>query len=297
MANTFDTGSTSTSYAGVYKQDWEAKLQERLNYPQSWKEICDVIMTNAQVQNVPYESTVPSVTTGTRGTAYTFSDFALTNQQLNITDAQFATRFVDRADMAQCGYVRQMAIAEEHGILLNEKIESKVMAALISATNVGITAGTIGLGTGAITVSATNIDDIIRGIKRLIIKYNGTALAQRNGIFFVWRPEDFELLEAFVQANGQGPADKALVNGIPMGIKYMGCDHYVSNSLTSTHIHAGVKKLMKLGILNETYGKMTVTEDPGLLSGFGFVSRIDIGTLIPTNYLPILFDINVTAIS
>lgn len=32
----------------------------------------------------------------------------------------------------------------------------------------------------------------------------------QNGLGFVWRPEDFEFLEAFTQANGFATADKAL---------------------------------------------------------------------------------------
>jgi hypothetical protein len=204
--------------------------------------------------------------------------------------------YVDRADLAQCQYVSQMELATLQGQLLNEQIETGVMTALTSATNVGISGGSIVLGTGAITVSAANIDDIIRGIKRIIMKYNGQDLMARKGLFFVWRPEDFELLEAFVQANGFTSADTALKNGAVAGLHYMGADHYVSNSLTSAHIHAGVKKLMKVGLLSATYGKVVVTQDPGLLSGIGVISRIDMGTLIPTNYLPIIFDINVATV-
>ena len=292
MANTLDTSSDN----GVYKMEWEAKLQERLAYPTNWKEICDVIYTDNQIYNAPYMSTVPAVTAGTRGTAYTFADFDLTNQAMAITSTYMSPMYVDRADLAQCQYVSQMELATLQGQLLNEQIETGVMTALTSATNVGISGGSIVLGTGAITVSAANIDDIIRGIKRIIMKYKGQDLMARNGLFFVWRPEDFELLEAFVQANGFTSADTALKNGAVAGLHYMGADHYVSNSLTSAHIHAGVKKLMKVGLLSATYGKVVVTQDPGLLSGIGVISRIDMGTLIPTNYLPIIFDINVATV-
>jgi hypothetical protein len=202
--------------------------------------------------------------------------------------------YVDRADMAQCQYVNQMEMATLQGNLINEEIEEAVLAASIAATNMGVNAGAIVLGSSAITVSATNIDDIIRAVKREILTANGQDLAARNGIFIVWRPADFELLEAFVQANGFTSADTALKNGTVAGLHYMGVDHYVSNDLTSTHVFAGVKKLMTIGILSTTYGKLVVTEDPGLKSGFGFVSRVDFGTLIPTNYLPCLFDINVS---
>ena len=302
MADTF-TGTAGTVNDGVYRQEWESKLQERLNYPQNWKEICNVIYTNSRYVNVPYMSTLPVTTgvgVGTRGTAYAYQDFAMTNQAMSIGTTTIVPMYVDRADMAQCAYLNQMEMASLQATLINEAIETAVLAAAISATNVGDTGGgAIGLGSTAITVSASNIDDIIRGVRRLITKYNGQDLAGRNGIFFVWRPEDFELLEAFVQANGFTSADTALKNGAVAGLHYMGVDHYVSNSTDTTtngHIFAGVKKLMTVGILGETYGKVVVNQDPGQKSGIGVVTRGDYGTLIPTNYLPVLFDINVTAI-
>jgi len=292
MANTV-TLTAGTVNDGVYRQEWEAKLQERLAYPQNWKEICNVVYSNARYVNVPYMSTLPSAAVGTRGTAYAYQDFTLTNQAMDIGTCYTVPMFVDRADMAQCDYLKQMEIAGLQGDLLNERIETAVLIAAASATDIGVNAGAIVLGSSAITVSATNIDDIIRGIKREIVKANGADLMGRNGIFFVWRPADFELLEAFVQANGFTSADTALKNGAVSGLHYMGADHYVSNSHSATHVFAGVKKLMTVGILTATYGKLIVNQDPGQLSGTGFVSRIDYGTLIPTNYLPVLFDINV----
>jgi hypothetical protein len=296
MANTYDT----TSDLGVYKVEFESKLQERLNYPQVWKEICNVIYTNSRYVNVPYMTTATVAllaTTGTRGTAYTFNDFELVGQVMDIGTTKIAPTYVDRADLAQCTYLRQMEIADLEGKVLNEAVDTAVLTASIAATDVGISAGAIVLGTGAITVSSTNIDDIVRGVKRIINKANGTDVANRNGIFFVWRPEDLELLEAFAQANGFSLADAALKNGIKSGYHLMGADHYISNSLTSTHLFAGVKKLMTVGILIDTYGKLVVTQDPGLKSGLGFVSRVDYGTLIPTLALPLLLDINVAAIA
>jgi hypothetical protein len=102
-----------------------------------------------------------------------------------------------------------------------------------------------------------------------------------------------EILEQFCQANGYQMADITLRDGIKSGFHALGADHYVSNSHTATHVIAGVKKLITVGLLSTTYGKLVVTEDPGLLSGFGFVSRIDLGTLVPTNYTGLLFDVNV----
>lgn len=59
MANTFNTG--------VYPQEWMTKLQERLDKPTNWKEMCDVIYSDSQVFNLPYMSTEFVIQTGTRG--------------------------------------------------------------------------------------------------------------------------------------------------------------------------------------------------------------------------------------
>jgi hypothetical protein len=109
---------------------------------------------------------------------------------------------VDEADRYQQTYMTQMSIAEYQGRKLDEKIESLALTAAAGGTNFGVgdLDNTSADDTTAITVSASNIDDIIRAVKRKIYKNNGVEFAVQKGIFFVWRPEDFELLEAFVQA-------------------------------------------------------------------------------------------------
>lgn len=124
---------------------------------------------------------------------------------------------------------------------------------------------------------------------------------ERNGLFFVWRPEDFEFVEQFCQTNGFQIADIALVDGISTGKKALGAYHYVSNSHASGgHVFCGVRKLHKVGILTKTYGKMKINEDPasgaanyGPLSGKGLVSRIDFGVKTPTGYATLLYNLNV----
>ena len=98
-------------------------------------------------------------------------------------------------------------------------------------------------------------------------------------MFIVWRPEDFELLEAFVQANGFTEADISLKNGIPVAkaFRYMGVDHYLSTQHTANHLFAGIKRLGTIGILRGTYGQAKFIEDPAKLSGLGIVSRVDYG--------------------
>jgi len=244
-------------------------------------------------------STVPTVNTVTRGTAENPVDFALTAQDLTVSTGRSMPIYVDFADLAQTGYNTQMEIAETQADLLNEFIETSVLAQHGSWTNVGISGGVITSGvTTQITVDASNVDDIIRGIKRIIRVANGQSRMRQKGVFIVWRAADFELLEAFVQANGFSLADIALKEGTVEGFRYMGVEHYWSNDHSAGHLFAGVKDSQQLGILRSEYGKFRSQDFPagssgGVLSGTMFYSRVDIGHLTPANYLPTLFDVNV----
>lgn len=295
MANSFDV----TTDLGVYRADWETRLQDRLDKPQNWKDVCDVIFTNAKYHSIPYMSTEFSASLGTRGTAYVFSDFTLTNEAIDVAVPYFAPVFIDRADLAQCQYATQMEMADRQASLLNEQVETAVLADHGAWTNVGDSSGVITSGvTTQITVTATNIDDIVRGIRRIINVANGARLAAQNGIFFVWRPADFEALEQFAQANGFNLADAALKNGIDRGYYLMGAYHYISNSHASGgHVFAGVRKIHKVGILRATYGNLQVVDEPasadGALSGVGLTARIDYGVKTPTGLASLLYDINV----
>ena len=270
------------------------KLQERLDRPTTWEEMLDVEYTDVRVINNPYLSTTPATQVGTRGTAYGFSDFAETNEARTISTYRVIPIFVDRADLAQSTFSRQMYWAELQAQLLQEYLEAQFLAAHASWTDFGLLSiGGGGAATTTITVSASNIDDIIRGLKREIREANGQAMAARNGIGIVWRPQDFEYLEAFVQANGFVTADRALKEGTEMGLRYMGVDHYFSNDHTANHLFAGVKKTGSLGILRATWGQVVITQDPNLQSGVGIISRVDHGFAWWNNYDSIYFDINV----
>lgn len=291
MANTINSGSYN-------KQAWEAKLSERLNKPTTWRDVADVRMADLRVLNVSYMSTEFSTQTGTRGTAYSFSDFTLTNETLTLSESKYAPVFIDHADAAQTDYVAQMDLAVDQASKLSEDIETAMLDDHANWTDVGIVGGVItSSNTTAITVSSTNIDDIVRGVRRIILVANGQDLLNRNGLFFVWRPADLEALEAFAQANGFNLADKALKSGVPNGYELLGATHYVSNSNVANHVFCGIKKIFKIGILKETWGKRYESIDPsdgnGPLSGTGLNTRADFGTLTPTKHNTILYDLNV----
>lgn len=283
----------------IYTQEFETTLQHRLAHPQTWKEVCNVEYSDERTINSGYVSTVPSVQTVTRGSVFNPQDFALTNQTLTISTGRDMPIFIDFGDLAQTGFNTQMEMAEIMADLLNEFIETSVLSQNSSWLDVGDTAGVISSGTTTqINVNANNVDDIVRGVKRIIRVANGQAMMANKGAFIVWRPADFELLEAFVQANGFSMADISLKEGTVEGFRYMGVDHYFSNDLPANHVFAGVKKIQRTGVLRSLYGKLMQSDFPagtsgGILSGKLLYSRVDIGHLTPGAWSNLVLDINV----
>lgn len=256
--------------------------------------MCDVIIHDTKLISSSYWSTTPTVTTVTRGTGLVASTFAETAETLDIATPRDLGLFVDLADLAQSPWTKPAELFDRIGALLNEFVETNVLAQHASWTD--FDNASIGGAAGNINVSASNIDDIIRGVKRVIRVANGQSLMNRNGVGFTWRAADFEILEAFTQANGYASADAALKEGTVEGLHYLGADHYWSNDGAAGHIFAGVKKIQRLGILRGTYGKAHTIDFPAadtntFLSGRAFYSRIDIGHLTPTAHAGLLQDV------
>lgn len=293
----------------IYQAIWENKLAQRLDKPQNWKEVCDVVYTDTQTYNFPYVGTSgePAVATLTNTAAgrstlsnvIPFKDVTISNETLSIVTAEIDSVYIDYADQAQSNYAKMGEMADLLGKKMNERIEAVVLANHASWTDFGDTgAGVLGLASTAITVSSTNIDDIIRGIIEQIITANGYALYKEKGGFVEWRPADWTKLVEFMQANGFNMADQSLKSGGQIGVDYLGLNHYVSTSHTAGHVMAGVRGVQKLGLLKSTYGKVYVNEMPasstaGSLSGTQIHTRADYGLLVPTNLKPTLFDVNV----
>lgn len=295
----------------IYQQLWENKLAQRLDKPQNWKDVCDVIYTDTQIHNFPLISTSnePAVATLTNTAAgrstlsnvIPFIDVTETNQTLTISIAEIDSVYLDYADQAQSNYAKMAEMGTLLGKKINERAEAVVLANHAAWTDFGDTgSGVMGLASTDITVSATNIDDIIRGVIEQIQTANGFDLYMQNGGFAVWRPADWTFLVQFMQANGFTFADEALKDGGKgrMGKEALGLFHYVSTSHASGgHIMAGVRGVQKLGILKSTYGRTYVNEMPasstaGSLSGTQIHTRLDYGLLVPTNLLPVIFDVN-----
>lgn len=282
----------------LFQEIWEESLQARLDAPSNWKDVCDVIYTNERVIHKPYINS-PTVQTTARGSAYTYQDWTETDDSLTISTIRILPTFIDRADLAQSKFTSIVDLAKRQGRLVDEAIESNWLSLHTNWTDFGTSSiGGGGAATTPITVSATNVDDICRGVVREIREANGQEELSRNGAFIVWRAADFEILEGFAQANGYGSADDALKNGLAPHVKYLGIDHYVSTLHTANHLIGGVKKVYWAGVLKDTYGKVYEVQEPagasgGNVSAVGIVTRADFGFELLTNVVPIVFDINV----
>lgn len=272
--------------------EYETKLQERLSAPMVWKEVCLVKYTDSGIWRNPY-LTDATVGTGTRGTGYTPYAVATTDDTVSITDYVYSAPVIDDADLAQKTFSDWMEVADNVGIMLNEKMETAMLAEHAQWTN--FDNASIGGSAGNITVAVSNIKKIITGVKRKIREAGGGEMMNRNGAFIIWREADFELVETLASSEGYNTADDALKNGIKQGFKYMGVEHYSSSKHTSGHVFAGVKKAFAVGVCKSTYGKVKTIINPVVsgaqISGIGLESRIDSKFKAWTKMVPVLFDV------
>ena len=276
----------------IPKIEYETKLQERLGAPTVWKEVCLVKYTDSGIWRNPY-MTDPATATGTRGTGYTSTAVATTDDTVSITDYSYSAEHIDRADLAQKTFSDWMEVADRMGVVLNELMETSML--LEHAQFTDFDNASIGGAAGNITVQVSNIKKIITGVKREIRKAGGGDLLARNGGFIIWREADFELVELLASSEGFNTADDALKNGIKQGFKYLGMEHYSTSRNVTNHIFGGVKKALAVGICKSTYGKMTEVQNPVVsgaqISGVGLEVRIDRKFKSWAKMTPVLFDI------
>jgi len=278
----------------AYKEEFETKLQERLSAPTLWKEVCKVVYTNTNTIHNPY-MTDATTFTGTRGTGYDSTPVATTDDTLVISTYYGSAEHIDRADLAQKTFSDFMAIADNMATVLDEKVESGMLAEYAQWT--AFDNASIGGSAGDITVATSNIDDIITNMKEAIRTAGGRTLMERNGAFIIWREADFSLVEALARSQGFNTLDNALQNGIKQGFVYGGVEHYSSSKHTAGHVFGGVKKAFTAGICKATYGLMKDIVNPVVagkqISGVGLETRVDLAFKAWAKTAPVLFDIQV----
>jgi hypothetical protein len=270
----------------------ETKLQMRLDAPTVWKEVCNVKYTDTGVVKNPY-LTDATVSSGTRGTGYTSVAVETTDESVTINDYDYSAQHIDDADLAQRSFSDWMEIADNMATLLNEKMETSMLAAHAQWTN--FDNASIGGAAGNITVSVSNVKDIITKVKEVVRTAGGGTLADRNGLFIIWREADFTLVERLASSEGFNTADDALKNGIMQGFKYLGVEHYSSSKHAAGHIFAGVKKAFNCYVVKSTYGRMKTITNPVVsgaqISGVGLEARIDREFKGWTKMVPVLLDV------
>ena len=270
----------------------ETKLQERLSAPTVWKEVCLVKYTNTGILKNPY-LTDSTVYTGTRGTGYTSVAVATVDDSVTISDYFGSAQHIDDADLAQKTFSDFMEIGDNMATMLNEKMETQMLAEHAQWTN--FDNSSIGGAAGNITVSISNIKDIIAAMKTAVRVAGGADLMERNGAFIQWREADFELVEKLATSEGFNTADDSLKNGIKQGFRYLGVEHYSSNRHAAGHVFGGVKKAFMVGIVKSTYGRVKQIVNPVVsgaqISGIGLESRIDRKFKAWNKMVPVLFDI------
>ena len=274
---------------------YETKLQERLSAPTVWKEVCNVKYTDTGILRNPY-LTDSTVSSGTRGTGYTSVAIATTDDTVSITDYDYSAQHIDDADLAQKSFSDFMEIADNMGTVLNEKMETSMLAEHAQWTN--LDNASIGGAAGNITVSISNIKNIVAAMKTAIRTAGGGDMLSRNGGFIIWREADYEKVELLASSEGFNTADTVLNDGISQvngGFKYLGIWHYSSSKHASGHVFGGVKKAFMVGVVKSTYGRMKTIVNPVVsgaqISGVGLESRIDRKFKAWTKMVPILFDI------
>lgn len=276
----------------VVSEQFETRLQERLSNPSLWKEVCKVTYTDIGTLHNPYLTDATQYT-GTRGTGYTSVAVATTDQDVSITDYIGSAEHIDRADLAQKSFSDWMEVADNMAQVLDEGMETAMLAEHAQWTNFDNSA--IGGSAGNITVAITNIKKIIASMKREIREAKGKKIADRNGMFIIWREADFELVELLASSEGFATADDSLKNGIKQGFKYLGVEHYSSTFHTSGHVFGGVKKAFHVGVCKSTYGLVTEVTNPVVggaqISGIGLETRIDSKYKAWAKMVPVLFDI------
>src|SRR3990167_7678825 len=216
----------------IYQALWENKLAQLLDKPQNWKEVCDVVYSDTNAYNFPLISTSnePAVTANQFASNADRSDLTKvipfisvteTNQTLSIITTDIDSVYIDYADQAQSNYAKIAEMGTLLGKKVGERAETIILANHANWTDFGDTGGgVLGLASTDITVSATNVDDIVRGV-----------------------------IEQIYTANGFNLADQSLNSGGAIGIDYLGLYHYVSTSHAATNnVMAGVRKVQKFGI-------------------------------------------------
>ncbi len=268
--------------AFVNKEVWKEALQEKLEENTLWKEVAEVTYTSDKTVHFPYRD-LPSASSYTRGAQYTPSVPVSTDDTMVIDDGEIVSEFMDKADLAQNGYVNEVEMAQAQAIVINEIMET-TMTGTHTQAGLSLDDGDFG-GTATNPLQVTggasgNIGTVFQKARTLIASQRGgLQYMNRFGMEAILDPQNYEYAVSYAQKNGFMFADEALGSGeVPVinGFRVRE-SNLLDNTTDSGTVHAlfGVKKMIHLGVLNTTFGDVDVIENPDRRSGIDVISRVD----------------------
>src|SRR3990167_4125477 len=119
----------------TYETVYDDVLQDRLDHPTTWKEMCDVQMTNTYTISTSYLTAPTSATTVTRSTGLVGSSLTELQESFNVSTGKDVGLFVDLANLAQSPWTKPAELFDRIGALLNEAVEAAVLARHASWTD------------------------------------------------------------------------------------------------------------------------------------------------------------------
>ena len=283
---------STANFTALNPEVWSRRMGSLQKKALVARAICDLTegakLTVGDTVNKPYVSDL-SVSTYTPGTDVSLIDMGATNEQLTVTTFETVPFYVDEIDIMQNGYDLMAEQTDRAQYLLNDKIDTAVLARYVDSDNTDITNASIGGAAGAITATSSNIHQIFTALKREMREANVTMTGDT---YVVVDPSGAELIEQYVAANGFNTADATIKNGYAGD--FLGVQVYVSNNLTTgsnvTHWIGGKKGAISLVVQKEP---TVMIKDNPLRAGKNVICLTAYGIKTFKRAAKDLFDINI----
>ena len=188
-------------------------------------------LSMGQIVDRPYRSNLV-VEDYTKGTAATAQDLTATSDQLTINKQKTILMYVDDVDKIQNKWDAAKVWAEEAGTRLAIAIDAEFLYEVINATNT-VDDGDIGGTSGtSITLTASNIQNVVAKINRKLDVQNVDV--ERKNRFWVISPQIFDILWQYIAGKETLLGDKTGEFG-NLG-RWGGLELFMSNNLTASAI-------------------------------------------------------------
>lgn len=221
----------ANSLTPLNQELWSAELQEERE-----KNLCAMAIVNMDLRdgltsgdtvNKPYRSRLKSQAY-TKGTDFTPSDVSATNEQLAIDSAQCVPIYIDKIDSVQNSYATRSIYSRDMIEDLNRHIDAAVFSEYDQATSTIVASDVGESGTGAVTVTVSNVNRIFSAAGRKLTNLRVSPMER----FAVVGPSFLEILQLYTGGKDTAFGDEVEANG-HVGARF-GFEIYVSQNLTFT---------------------------------------------------------------